>query len=77
MRHRFKKVWCSECKTMQFAGECGHARQIEPPTLQKLRARVEERGARSLQSWAPLAMAPSDSSAVFWKGVLKYFGFVR
>jgi hypothetical protein len=32
MRSRFVKVWCPECKTMQFGGECGH-RRIELPGL--------------------------------------------
>jgi hypothetical protein len=30
MRSRFKKVWCPSCSTMQFAGECGHGRIVEP-----------------------------------------------
>lgn len=26
MKTRFPKVWCEACKSMQFLGECGHAR---------------------------------------------------
>jgi hypothetical protein len=29
MRSRFKKVWCGSCATMQFAGECPHARFVD------------------------------------------------
>jgi len=31
MRTRFPKVWCSRCRTMQFAGECPHAQR--PPEM--------------------------------------------
>lgn len=31
MRTRFPKVWCAQCSTMQFAGECGHGR-VEAPS---------------------------------------------
>jgi hypothetical protein len=27
MKTRFRKVWCSSCSTMQFAGECPHPQQ--------------------------------------------------
>lgn len=35
MKTRFRKVWCSSCSTMQFAGECPHPqsapRKVVPP----------------------------------------------
>lgn len=31
MRTRFRKVWCPQCSSMQFAGECGHPARVEAP----------------------------------------------
>lgn len=42
MKTRFRKVWCASCSTMQFAGECGHARVEAPPRNVQLEARNAE-----------------------------------
>ena len=43
MRTRFRKVWCPECASMQFAGECGHTRLVEAPLTLQLQANAAER----------------------------------
>jgi hypothetical protein len=43
MRTRFRKVWCPECSSMQFAGECGHARVVEAPLTLQLQANCAEK----------------------------------
>lgn len=43
MRTRFAKVWCPECKTMQFGGECGHSRVVRPPWTLQLGAALFEK----------------------------------
>lgn len=38
MRTRFPKVWCEECRSMQFAGECPHVQRrdrTEPAARQR------------------------------------------
>lgn len=42
MRTRFRKVWCPTCASMQFAGECGHARVVEAPLTLQLQAKAAE-----------------------------------
>lgn len=46
MRTRFKKVWCGKCSMMQFAGECGHAREVVPPPNVRTHAYAAEKGPR-------------------------------
>lgn len=29
MKTKFRKVWCVECRTMQFQGECPHAQRVQ------------------------------------------------
>jgi hypothetical protein len=34
MKTRFRKVWCPQCNSMQFAGECGHVTNVVGPPPQ-------------------------------------------
>lgn len=55
MRTRFRKVWCSSCSTMQFAGECGHGRVEAPPATL-----VRESAIAEHHSWSTL-----------WRGLVR------
>lgn len=47
MKTRFRKVWCSSCSTMQFAGECPHpqsaSREVRPSLDDERAAHREEK----------------------------------
>jgi hypothetical protein len=44
MKSRFRKVWCSSCSSMQFAGECPHGRAVSAPVAVRACAQVAEKG---------------------------------
>lgn len=44
MKTRFRKIWCAQCSSMQFAGECGHGLFVDvDPKLRLVLAAVAER----------------------------------
>jgi hypothetical protein len=66
MKTRFRKVWCSSCSTMQFAGECPHPQS----------APLEVRPDVNLQAEAQRAEKYYSGSAVVWSAFFKAIGTV-
>ncbi len=63
MKTRFKKVWCGECCTMQFTGECGHGRAVAPAALLGFDAAVDERKIERLSDFERGACSIVDGFA--------------
>jgi hypothetical protein len=60
MRTRFPKVWCEACKSMQFAGECGHARTEPPDCSTGLAVRLNRADCAALEAAARRAVLPGE-----------------